>query len=323
MTQRSGRIWPEPIFDRVTEQDSEFGSFVSQDQLYCIEGDLHDTQMAHSLMRATPLNPLYRNAWYGGGVTCHERGYDELFQQHDDCWGHFTRWVRTGSPTGRVQHGTAVGGQWQAVLDKYDVDHNYPVGTSREWVACSICTANSSVVKGSWGQSYDCETHPDNVVANIRSTNSRSSFISDNEYVCFEGSQDYLESVLQRIRAGPMASLFVQTTEVIHQDCEARGYDVARDIIDECWPNSAKHMRSATEDDDMVDWILDYREAINSVDTGEQSNGLWSNTDWVSCQTCEAGGAVRDRGLWTTFHGGDSTPYTNAYCRSTHWPSSA
>jgi len=321
--QRVRDLIPQPIFNRIDEnsnsgEHSSFGSFTSEDNLYCIEGDLHDSQMAHSLMRATPITALYYSHWYEGGVTCTMRGYDVLLQEHDDCWEHFTRWVRPGSPPERVAHGTATGGQWTAVLDLYDQDKGYPVGTSRGWVACDICTDNSNVRNGAWGQTYDCAHEYTQLVLNIRTTQ-RSSFIPDNELVCFEGPREYLEGILANTRTTPMGAMFL-TSEVVDQDCEVRGYASFRDGIDECWPGAAKMMRAGHESEDMLPWVWSYFQAINDYDSSDVNRGLWSNLDWTACRACEDPGAVRGRGLWVTMHGGDAVPYSDAYCQTTNFP---
>jgi len=310
---------PQPIFSRIDEDQASFGSFTSEDNLYCIEGDLHDTQMSHSLMRATPITSLYYSHWYEGGVTCASRGYDQLLQEHDDCWNDFTRWIRTGSPPERVAHGVATGGQWTALLDHYDQERGYPMGTSRGWVACDICSEDSLVRNGAWGESYDCGVVFAELASRVRQGPPRSSFIPDNELGCFEGPREYLEGVLSNTRTTPMGSLFLNT-EIVDQDCGARGYDSFRDGIDECWPGAAKMMRLGHEADDMLPWVWAYFQAIQDYDSSDENGGLWSNLDWVACRACEEPGAVRGRGLWVTMHGGDAVPYTEAYCQSTVFP---
>jgi len=316
--QRVRDLIPQPIFNRIDKEHSTFGSFTSEDNLYCIEGDLHDSQMAHSLMRATPITPLFYSHWYEGAVSCASRGYDVLLQEHDDCWEDFTRWIRPGSPPERVAHGVATGGQWTAWLDLYDQDKGYPIGTSRGWVACDICTDNSNVRTGAWGQTYDCAHEFQQLVVNIRTTQ-RSSFIPDNELVCFEGPREYLEGVLANTRTTPMGSMFLNT-QIVDEDCEVRGYASFRDGIDECWPGAAKMMRAGNESEDMLPWVWSYFQAVNEYNSSDVNLGLWSNLDWVACRACEDPGAVRGRGLWVTMHGGDALPYSEAYCQTTNFP---
>lgn len=305
----------QPIFNR---EQAEFGSFMSEDQLFCIDGPDEPTELVHSLMRATPINSLYSSHWYSPGVSCESRGYGVQLQAQDDCWPFASRWVRRGSPEGRSRSGVPAGGQWASVLDSYDKDHGYPVGTAREWVTCSVCSEGSIMRTSGFGQNYDCEDFPASVVRNMRTTQ-RSSFISNSEAICLEGNADYLRRILADTSTTPLGSLFSES-QVVDQDCEARGYGVARDMVDECWPDAAKHMRVETQDEDMGTYVQGFRDALESYDSSAASHGMWNNHDWVACRACEAGGAVRDRGLWITMHGGDALPYSDAYCRATIFP---
>jgi len=147
----------------------------------------------------------------------------------------------------------------------------------------------------------------------------RSSFIPDNELVCFEGPREYLERVLANTRTTPMGSLFLNS-EIVDQDCGVHGYDSFRDGIDECWPGAAKMMRFGHEAEDMLPWVWSYFQAIQNYNSSDVNHGIWSNLDWVACGACEEPGAVRARGLWVTMHGGDAVPYTEAYCQTTNFP---
>lgn len=319
----------QPLFDdHLTHDDVDHGSFTSEDYVHCIEGDFHDSETAHSLMRASPITSLYYSHEYHEGQTCAERGYTELFQEEDDCWTHFTRWIRPGAPIERANYGTATGGLWLDIIDLYDRDHRYPEGTSREWVACGICTGNSLVRNGAWGEDYACanalESEP-RVMENMRlATNAdgdiipRGSITSNSGSACFDGTIADLEVYLENTLRTPLGAVFSES-EVSEENCEERGYGMIRDLIDECWPNAAKVLRVETEDEDLVQWMTEYREAM-AYDSSDLSEGHWNTHDWVSCVACSPGGAVRARGLWTTMHGGDSLPYTDTYCRAAHFP---
>lgn len=319
-----------PIFgDHLTHDDVGYGSFTSEDYVHCIEGDFHDSETAHSLMRASPITSLYYSHEYHEGQTCASRGYTELLQESDDCWSTFTRWIRPGVPAERAQYGTANGGLWLDIIDLYDHDHGYPEGTSREWVACGICNADSRVRTETWGSSFECvnalESEP-RVIANMRLATTtdgdpipRGSIVPNSNLVCFEGSIPDLEFYLESTMRTPLGSVFSDSV-ISEQNCFERGFEMVRDLIDECWPNTAKVMRVETEDTDLIYWINVYQNAMAEYDSSSLSDGKWSTYDWVSCNACMPGGAVRARGLWTTQHGGDSLPYTDTYCRAAHFP---
>jgi len=317
--------------DHLTHDDVGFGSFISEDYIACIEGDFHDSETAHSLMRASPITSLWYSQEYHEGQTCASHGYTEEFQSQDDCWHIFTRWVRPGVPAERANYGTAMGGLWTDIIDLYDRDHGYPQHTSREWVACGICTADSVVRTEGWGSSYVCDSALDSeprVIANMRiattadgSAIPRGSITPNNDAVCFDGSIATLEHYLAQTLTTPFGSVFSDSV-VSEQNCLERGFDMVRDLIDECWPDTAKVFRTETEEEDLGEWMQAYQGSIQDYDSSGLSNGLWSTHDWVSCRACFPGGAVRSRGLWTTQHGGDSLPYTDTYCRAAHFPDS-
>jgi len=144
------------------------------------------------------------------------------------------------------------------------------------------------------------------------------SIVPIGDEVCFEGQADYMESAVANVRTTPMGVLF-DGPEFSTQDCSARGFDKVRDMVDECWPDSRKYIRSENEDTYMINWIGRYWAAFNAHDSTEQSGGLWTTVDWVSC-SCDLGGAVRDRGLWVAMHGGDALPYTDTYCNAMNFP---
>jgi hypothetical protein len=318
-----------PIFgDHLTHDDVDFGSFTSEDYVHCIEGDFHDSETAHSLMRASPITSLYYSHEYHEGQTCASRGYTELLQEHDDCWSIFSRWIRPGVPAERATYGTAAGGLWLDIIDLYDRDHGYPEGTSREWVACGICTHDSVVRTGAFGTSYECanalESEP-RVMVNMRQATTedgdaipRGSITPNSGNVCYDGAVADLEVYLADTLRTPLGSIFSESV-VSEENCEERGYDMIRDLIDECWPNAAKSLRADTEMEDLGQWIFEYQSAMD-YDSSELSDGHWNTRDWVSCRACYPGGAVRARGLWTTQHGGDSLPYTDTFCRAAHFP---
>jgi len=144
------------------------------------------------------------------------------------------------------------------------------------------------------------------------------SIVPIGENVCLEGQTDYLERVLANARTTPFGGVF-EGSEFSTDDCTARGYDIVRDMQNECWPLARLHMRSEHEDLDMTNWLGHYWTAISSYDSAEESGGSWTNVDWVSCR-CEVGGAVRDRGMYATQDGSQSVPYTDAYCNSIDFP---
>lgn len=320
---------PPTFGDHLSHDDVAFGSFTSEDYVHCIEGDFHDSETAHSLMRASPITSLYYSHEYHEGQSCASRGYTELFQEHDDCWEHFTRWVRPGVPSERAHYGTASGGLWTDIIDLYDREHGYPEGTSREWVACGICTFNSLVRTEGWGSSFACanalESEP-RVIANMRLATTtdgapipRGSVVPNSGNACFEASIADLEFYLDAASRTPLGSVFSDSV-ISEQNCFERGFEMVRDLIDECWPNAAKVLRVETESADLGQWIGEYQNSMASFDASTLSDGKWNSHDWVSCNACFPGGAVRARGLWTTQHGGDSLPYTETYCRAAHFP---
>lgn len=319
------------IFSHLTHADTPFGSFTSEDYVHCYEGDFHDSETAHSLMRASPITSLYYSHEYHEGQTCESRGYSVLFQENDDCWEHFTHWIRPGTPQDRANYGAADGGLWVDVLDQYDRDHGYPEGTSREWVSCGICTGQSKVRLESWGSSYECasalDSEPRVLAAMGRATDEdgnlipRGSITPNSGATCFEGSISTLEHYLERTLTTPLGALFSESA-ISDQTCLERGYDMPRDLIDECWADTAKVMRAETEDEDLGTWVMDYINVLHGYDSSELSGGRWNTLDWVACNACFPGGAVRARGLWTTMHGGDSLPYSETYCRAVSFPES-
>jgi len=308
---------PEPIFAHPV---AEFGSYISEDHLHCLQGPFELLELQHSMTRACPLSVLYNSHPFTAGVTCESRGYSERLQEHDECFHSSSRWTRPGSPPERTNAGVPSGGLWAAVLDQYDTNHHYPVGNSKRFVACWLCEANSVMASGAvWGQ--DCSLHPDEYVAATRSAdipNGILSIVPIGDEVCFEGQADYMETAVANVRTTPMGVLF-DGPELSTQDCSARGFDKVRDMVDECWPDSRKYIRSENEDIYMINWIGRYWASFNAHDSTEQSGGLWTTVDWVSC-SCDLGGAVRDRGLWVAMHGGDALPYTETYCNAMNFP---
>jgi len=311
---------PAPLFDRVTMEQAAFGSYLSNDKLHCIQGPYEETELKHSMIRTTPLSVFYSSEDFAGGVTCAQRGYTDVAASEHECMPSQSRWSRPGSPTERLTAGGPLGGLWADAFDNYDASHGYASGTSKTWVGCFICTDDSVVrTAGSWGQ-LDCDNHPDNVLAGIRSRpGGMASLASVGDEVCFEAPREYLESRLEHTLTTPMGVLFAGQG-IQDVDCTSRGFDKVRDMIDECWSQSSKHIREHHENTYMINWIAAYHGSMSDYDSRSLSGGRWSSVDWVSCRACDLGGAVRDRGMWQTMHGGDSIPYSDAYCDAMHFP---
>jgi len=308
----------EPLFHH---DEPEFGSYLTEDQLHCLEGPFTLSELQHSMTRATPLSVLMYSQPYAGGVTCVSRGFTELLQEHDECFHSVTRWIKPGSPPERTLAGRPSGGLWAAALDRYDEEHHFAVGNSRRFVACWLCEEGSAMRNGEiWD--LDCSLHPEAYIASSRGADIPNGFVSvvpAGDEVCYEGQTDYIEGVVANVRRTPMGRLFPQSMEFSTQNCQERGFDRVRDMLDECWPDARKFIRSAFEDIYMVNWIGRYSESINNYDSTELSDGRWTTMDWVSC-SCDVGGAVRDRGMWQSMHGGDSIPYTDSYCSAMNFP---
>jgi len=308
---------PEPIFDH---PEFPSGSYLSEDYLHCLEGPFELLELQHSMTRASPLSLLYNSHPFMGGVTCESRGYSVLLQEHDECQSSSSRWTRPGSPPERTNAGLPSGGLWAAVLDRYDVTHHYSVGNSRRFIACWFCEVGSPMYNGDvWDQ--DCSLHPDSYVEATRGPdipNGILSVVPIGDEVCFEGQADYMQTKVAHVRTTPMGRLF-EGAELSTDDCSARGFDKVRDMLDECWPDSRKYIRSANEDTYMINWIGRYWASFNAYDSTEVSGGMWTTVDWVSC-SCDLGGAVRDRGMWQAMHGGDALGYTNVYCDAMDFP---
>ena len=147
----------------------------------------------------------------------------------------------------------------------------------------------------------------------------RGSVTPNSALVCFEGSIATLELYLESTIRTPLGTIFSDSV-ISEQNCLERGYDMPRDVIDECWADTAKVMRAETEDEDLSAWVGEYMGALHDFDSSDLSGGRWNTRDWVACNACFPGGAVRARGLWTTMHGGDSLPYSDTYCRAAHFP---
>lgn len=297
------------------EREFDSGSYISEDYLHCVEGPWENIGNHLGVGRASPWSLLY-NSHPTLSVTCESRGYTELLLEEDECFPASSRWTRPGSPPERTQAGIPSGGLWARVLDEYDNSNHYPVGTARNWVACGTCNEGSAL-RTEWD--VECEDWRTSVLAAMRSSdipNGFRSIVPVGGAVCFEGQTDYLERVIANARATPFAEVF-EGSEFSTDDCTVRGYDIVRDMQDECWPLARKHMRSDHEDTDMINWIARYATALNGPTP--QNSGLWTTVDWVSC-ACEVGGAVRDRGMWATMDGGNSAPYTEAYCSAMDFP---
>lgn len=300
--------------------DFDVGSYLSEDYLQCVEGPWAQIGVQLGVGRATPWSLLY-NSHPRVGETCAGRGYSELLLQEDECFPSSSRWTRPGSPPERTQAGIPSGGLWAAAFDAYDNRNNYPVGSARNWVACGLCEEGSAIKSGAaWD--VDCAGYPANLLAGMRSPdipNGFRSIVPVGGNVCIEGQTDYLERVVANARTTPLGAVF-EGSEFSTEDCTARGYDIVRDMQNECWPLSRTHMMSEHEDVHMSNWIGRYWTAILDHDSTAESGGLWSNLDWVSCKACESGGAVRDRGMYVTQDGGNSVPYTEAYCNAMDFP---
>jgi len=304
---------PEPIFDHSHDEAFTIGSYISEDQLHCLEGPFQETELKHSMTRATPLSVLYNSHPFVGS-SCENRGFTVLLQEQDDCWPSVSRWTRPGSPPERTNAGVPSGGLWAAALDNYDAHHHHPVGNARRFVSCFLCEGGSVMQ-----DAEDCTNYGEEYVEGTRGPdlpNGYRSVVPTGDEVCFEGSTEYIEMVLADIRTTPMGVLFPD--EPSTEDCQARGFDRVRDMLDECWPGSRKFIRSQNEDVYMLNWIGRYTETLGH-DSSQLSGGLWSSVDWVSC-SCDLGGAVRDRGMWQSFHGGDAIPYTETYCNAMDFP---
>jgi hypothetical protein len=305
---------PEPLFDHSIDATFTVGSYISEDQLHCIQGPFEATELKHSVTRASPLSVLY-NSHPFVGRDCQSRGYSVLLQEEDDCFGPtVSRWSRPGSPPERTNAGVPSGGLWAAALDNYDAHHHHPVGNARRFVSCFLCEEGSVM-----HNAQDCTNYNEEYVEGTRGPdlpNGYRSVVPTGDEVCFEGSTEYVERVLADIRTTPMGALFPD--EPSTDDCQTRGFDRVRDMLDECWPGTRKFIRSRSEDVYMVNWIGRYTGTFQ-YDSSEVSSGLWSTVDWVSC-SCDLGGAVRDRGMWQSFHGGDAIPYTDTYCNAMDFP---
>lgn len=276
--------------------------------------------MQQGVGRASPWSLLY-NSQARFALTCASQGYTELLLQEDECFPSSSRWARLGSPPERTQRGIPSHGLWATAFDNYDIANNYPVGSARNWVACGLCEAGSAIRNGDvWD--VDCEGYPANVLAGMRSPdipNGFRSIVPVGGHVCIEGQTDYMERVLANARTTPYGTIF-EGSELSTEDCTARGYNIVRDMQNECWPLARTHMMSEHEDLDMTNWLGMYWTAISDYDSTAESGGLWNNVDWVSCRACESGGAVRDRGLYATQDGCQSAPYTNSFCNAMDFP---
>jgi len=245
-------------------------------------------------------------------VHCEEMGYTHLLQEQDECFSYASRWCRPGSPLERTRAGLPSRGLWPAVLDQYDTDQHHPVGNARRFVSCFLCD-DESAMRGN----ENCENFAEDYLEGTRGVEGGiRSMVPAGDEVCFEGSTDYMETVVANVRRTPMGVLF--ESELSEEDCQARGFDRVRDMLDECWPGSRKFINSQVEEVTMINWIGRYASTFH-YDASGASGGLWNTLDWISC-SCDLGGAVRDRGMWQTMHGGDAAPYTDVYCRAMNFP---
>jgi len=120
---------PEMIFDLienihvppfgVTEHSFDFGSYISEDYLQCVQGPWISIGNHLGIGRASPWSLLY-NSHPTLGLTCEAQGYTELLQQEDECHPESSRWARPGSPPARTQAGVPTGGLWGKAFDEYD-----------------------------------------------------------------------------------------------------------------------------------------------------------------------------------------------------------
>lgn len=307
-----GPIWP--------VLDAEIGSYISDDLLQCVEGPWDSVGVQQGVGRATPWSLMY-SSQARFASTCASQGYTELLLQEDECFPSSSRWARPHSPPERTQRGIPSQGLWASALDNYDASNNYPVGNARTWVACGLCEPGAAL-RDVWDVTCEGPDWDVTVVAGTRTPDIPNGFRSITplgEHVCIEGQTDYMERVLANARTTPYGDIFTGV-ELSTEDCTARGYDIVRDMQNECWPLARTFMRSATESDDMGSWMTTYWTAINGYDSTPESGGLWNNVDWVSCRACEVGGGVRDRGLYATQDGCQSAPYTNAFCNAMDFP---
>jgi hypothetical protein len=305
---------PAQIFDHTDDLEFEIGSYLSEDRLHCLEGPFEALELKHSMTRATPLSVLYNSQPFVGGAHCTDRGYSVMLQASDDCFPFASRWTMPGSPPERTNAGVPTGGLWAAALDDYDAQRHHEGCVAQRFVSCSLCE-EGSVMK----TNADCNNYEEDYLAATRSNGGTLSVVPVGEDVCFEGSPDYITRVLEAVRRTPMGSLFPD--EPSSEDCQARGFDRVRDMLDECWPDARKFISTQDEGVHMIHWIGRYGQTL-AYDSSHLSGGLWSTPDWISC-SCDLGGAVRDRGMWQSFHGGDAIPYTDAYCNAMNFPNFA
>jgi hypothetical protein len=305
-----------PIFDHSHDEDYEVGCFLTDDRLFCMQGPFHDFELRHSLTRASPMSQFIATSMFYGNVECADIGYTVEIQEEHDCWGSVgaSTWGRPGNPANRIEYGLPAGGSWAAELDHYDSVRGFTPGTSRQWADCMLCGGNLEINEAS------CANWNEDVAAGIHAAGEIASLVSVGGSACFEGTREYMEQMLEDTLTTPLGVVFEGNSVVVGESCASRGYEDPRDFVDECWPNAGKWLPIENHEQHMIAWIVEYMSAIVNFDASEYT-GHWTTMDWVSCRACQAGGAVRDRGLWLTMHGGDSVPYTREYCSSTDFPS--
>lgn len=295
-----------------TKQDPTIGSFIPTGGSVCFQGPHYESMLCIAGPRANPGAAITSHTGVQDDVTCAELGFPQLAMERDTCWPTMSIYAAEGANVTSALADFRAGsmGIVADYADHRGIDHAFTF----RWNTCELCSScDGCDVSSWWGdtQSYspaECATIRAEVgpILQRASGLQMGALISDAGGMCFEGQYDYMAAALGRVMETPMYAMFTQQN-LQASTCAALGYDSVRDARNEIWPDAMTCMRSATEAQDMGNWIAggpgnDIYSTCAAYDT---EHGLPDDNclEWVTCHVCEPGGANRDRGMLVTMEG--------------------
>lgn len=251
--------------------------------------------------------------------SCAEQGFTQQTESPDMCFGAFgaSSYVRPGTTAASLSNfSTYVQGLMRTSVAARGL--SWDVGLY--WASCLTCSGGRTGTGDRWwgaDRAYTTEECAQMTPAVITATHAAvisrgsrtSAFVADTAVTCFEGEHDYITASLAMTKRTPFGDLFRNASVHDGSTCADLGYDSVRDLVDDCWPMASKHMRAATENADMGDWVAgprsvtitnDHFDAVNNLPQGMARN-------LTSCFACQAGSANRDRGMLVLQDGSAST----------------
>lgn len=295
-------------------------SFVPENGLVCFQGPEVPISQAISYFRGGPLAKFSPHSGIRHNTTCASLGFTQRDVRPDACWPRLRKFfkpeVDRRATLGQIRKLNRK--LVHTYADTHDIDREFAM----KWTACvGGCGGGMSPGFRWWGadkgySAIECKNVAKQSARHLARGKSIGAFTTDDGAICWQGPFDYMEAVLNRTQNTPYIHIFHNAT-VQEATCEQMGFDVVRDARDECWPESSKNMRSATEDRDMGEFVIGKKGITFSAQWYDFVYKLEKGTslDWIICGACEKGGANRDRGMALTMNGAAYTDrYSDKYC---------